>query len=526
MGQVCGTSPTAGPPAVGVARPAVVVARLAVVVAVLLVALGAAGCGAGRGPAAASSTVAPAAGSSRSQAPATAGVHGAATTVAARAVVPIQVGATASGPRLGGDFLGLALEAWSLSRDQFVGSDLASYMRLLGPHGLLRIGGNSLDESFWTSSGEHAPAWATEGTIEPASLRALKRTLLASGWRVILGVNLKHSSPARAVDEARYAKRILGSRLAAIEIGNEPDHYGISEPAFFAAFERDARAIHAALGPIAISGPETASHDLAWVSDFARQEAPHPDIALLTGHEYPLSACGRQPPTIAQLLSSRSLAQEVGAARTLAAAARRDHVPAVVDETNSVVCWGQPGVSNVFAATLWTLDYALALADHGIAVANFQGRIRGCRPYIPLCTAPGGTRLLAQPDFYGLLAVRQVGTGTFLPVRNPAAAQLRVYALANDPHRTTVVLDNLGPARTVALTVPGHPTHGRRMLLMTRSPRGLSAHRAISLGGRQVQPGGRFATPLTDAVAVTTTRAGARVRLAVGAHSATILRLF
>jgi hypothetical protein len=436
--------------------------------------------------------------------------------------VTITVHATGPGYRLGTGFLGLALEAWSLSRDQFAGTDLADYMRLLGPDGLLRIGGNSLDESFWTSTGERAPAWATQGTITPASLRSLAKAIAGSGWRVILGVNLKHPDPARAADEARYAKRILGSTLAAIEIGNEPDDYGISESAYFDEFEGYVRAIRAAVPQVAITGPEAASGDLPWVTVFARDEAPHPDIALFTSHEYPLSICNGQHPTIAQLLSTSSLRQEETAAETTAAAARLDGVPAAIDETNSVVCWGAPGVSNVYASALWTLDYALTLADHGIAVANFQGRIRGCKPYIPLCTVGDSPRLIAQPDFYGLLAVAQVGSGRFLGLTNSAPAALRAYAVQTGARRLSIVLDNLGTAKRVTLHLPGtRYSSARRTVLSTSSPRGLAATSGISLGGRQVGANAHLAPPAYTPVAVTGETATVHLR----AHTAVILKL-
>ena len=97
-------------------------------------------------------------------------------------------------------------------------------MRLLGPS-VLRVGGNSVDLSWWTSNGEPPPPWATS-TVTPADLSALRGLLTATGWRVLLGVNLGHFEPSRAVDEARYAKRILGKSLLGIEIGNEPDDFG------------------------------------------------------------------------------------------------------------------------------------------------------------------------------------------------------------------------------------------------------------------------------------------------------------
>jgi hypothetical protein len=112
------------------------------------------------------------------------------------------------------------------------------------------------------------------------------------------------------------------------------------------------------------------------------------------------------------------------AAEAVAAAAQLG-VPAVLDESNSVVCEGQAGVSNVFAAALWEIDDQLVMARDGVAGDYMHGTVEQCgsaKPlymyYTPLCapTAADATEglLAAQPEYYGLAAVRDVGTGDFL----------------------------------------------------------------------------------------------------------------
>ncbi len=425
---------------------------------------------------------------------------------------------TGPGTRLQAGFIGLGLEANTLARDEFSHTNLADYMRLLDSHGLLRIGGNSV-ESFWTSTGEPSPDWS-HGEVTPASLRALARTMHGTGWRVILGVAFKHSDPARAADEALYAKRILGPALAAIEIGNEPNHYGITEAAYFAGFERFVRAIETAVPGVPIAGPATGREAPTWMSAFARAEAAHPDIALFTSHEYPLSICSGQHPTIPELLSTASEGHEVAAADSTVAAARSLGVPALIDETNSVVCWGAPGVSNVYASALWILDYGLLLAQHGIAAANFQTRISGCTPYLPLCTRADRSQLYVRPEFYGLLALKQVGTGRFLSVADPGAPELRAFALAGAGGRLTVVLDNLAGATTVTLRLPaGDHSGARQTVLSTSSSHGLSATTGITLGGRQVGTDARTAQPSSTPVPLV----GATATIHLPAHTAVIV---
>jgi hypothetical protein len=120
-------------------------------------------------------------------------------------------------------------------------------------------------------------------------------------------------------------------------------------------------------------------------------------------------------------------------------------VPATIDETNSAVCWGQPGTSDVFASALWSLDYTLRLAHEGLASVEFQGRIAGCAPYSPLCTGRHGAALFARPDFYSLMAVQQLPPGPFLQLSDPDAGKLDAYAIRAAPGGAlSVVLDNLG----------------------------------------------------------------------------------
>ena len=103
--------------------------------------------------------------------------------------------------------MGLSTEASELETDHLSAAHdrLVRLMRLLGPS-VLRIGGNSVDLSWWDSDGEPPPPWATS-TVTPADLATLRGLLTATGWRVLLGVDLGHFEPVRAADEARYARR-------------------------------------------------------------------------------------------------------------------------------------------------------------------------------------------------------------------------------------------------------------------------------------------------------------------------------
>ena len=265
-----------------------------------------------------------------------------AVTPQASTAVAITVTDTTSGHSLPADFAGFSLEANSLSNGDFKSTDFADYLKALGPTGVIRIGGNSADETFWTSTGQKPPSWS-EGTITPATLTDLATAISGTGWKVVLAVNLKQFSTSRAADEAKYAEQILGSSLAAIEIGNEPNYYYTSDATYFSNFESYAAAIEKAVPGIGLAGPDAGRNEPAFVSTFAQDEAANPDITMLTDHEYPLSDCNGATNTIADLLSTSSVTAEQAAADSVVTAAVTDKVPGLMDETNSITCGGQAG---------------------------------------------------------------------------------------------------------------------------------------------------------------------------------------
>jgi hypothetical protein len=449
-------------------------------------------------------------------------LFGYSTAHAAAVTTSITVQPAAVGSALPAGFAGLSLPPAELAANDFAHTNLAAYLKTLGSTGVIRMGGNSGDRTFWTSSGERAPSWAT-GTITPASLRPLAAIARATGWKVILGVNFKRLDAARAADEAKNAQQIFGSSLLGIEIGNEPNYYYSDTSAYFHDFETYAAAIEKAAPGVPLVGPDPGHNDPDFLSAFVASEAARPDIAEVTNHAYPTSACNGQSATIPDLLGDGAVQDETAAATALASAARQLHVPGAMDETNSVDCGGTPGVSDVFAASLWALDYNLLLARDGVSSAEFESGISGCTTYSPLCPAGTG-QLTARPLYYGLLATALVGTGNFVSVTNPDSASIRAYAVKNSSG-LTVVLDDVqdpassGPA-SVSLNLGADFQHGQMTVLATSSSAGLSATTGITLGGQHVSPDGSFPAPAFTPVTVT----GQTATVSVNAGSAAIIK--
>jgi hypothetical protein len=241
----------------------------------------------------------------------------------------------------------------------------------------------------------------------------------------------------------------------------------------------------------------------------------HPNIVELTSHYYPPSACGGNNPTISELLGTTAHNDETSIADEAVAAAGKLHVPAVLDEGNSVVCEGEDGVSNVFASALWEIDDQLLNAREGVSGTYEHGTVIQCdsgKPlfmyYTPLCAPTAADAaagdLAAQPEYYGLAAVHEIGTGDFLDVTNPDSANVDAYAIKHSNGTVTVVLDNFqnpsgNGASSLQLDLPASYTSGVDVALTASGP---SATSGITLGRQTVQSDGDLPAPTSTPISV------------------------
>jgi hypothetical protein len=274
-----------------------------------------------------------------------------------------------------GDFLGLGYEISSVARPGLLSSRNSAYVqfvRSLGVHGVIRIGGNTSD--FSSHSKDGPPVCATKATVvDDAVIRDLAEFLDATGWRLIWGLNLgsarfengvvTNGALENAVDEAASVIAAAKDKLLAFEIGNEPDLFagqlahrapGYSYSDYLQEYRAYKAALRAKFPKVPFAGPDVASHS-EWITQFAADEGS--DLELLTHHRY-----AEGPPTSPQSTIERLLAPSEGLTRMLAtceAATRSTGVPYRICETNSCYGGGKPGVSDTFAAALWGLDYLL-----------------------------------------------------------------------------------------------------------------------------------------------------------------------
>lgn len=331
------------------------------------------------------------------------------------------------------NFNGLSYESAQLANPEFFSASNRGLIRLfrqLAPNGVLRIGGGTSD---YTTYSPHVPPGpppftvfgpdtshkAKEGTItSELALHNLRAFLNATNWTCLYGLNLGTGTKANAVAEAEAAHRILGPRLLALQLGNEPDtfrhfrngHYSPQEYVHDWIAFRDAIVKRVAQAHFA--GPDI-SNNLAYLTAFAEIAPEYRDIVLLTMHYYAMGPAGNPRTTLNNLLSPNPQLTTMKWSKlpTVFDAMHTAHLPCRISEVNS--CWngGEPGVSNVFASALWCCDMMLHFAALGFAGVNLHGG--GYGVYSPIVGSPesGFTR---RPEYYGMLFAQHFAGATML----------------------------------------------------------------------------------------------------------------
>lgn len=449
--------------------------------------------------------------------------------------VRLSVTARSAGPAVGARFLGLSFETDDIPWIAHHGltGDLAAAMRSLGPGGMLRFGGVSTDLiSAWSPSGAAPARWA-HIRVTRRDLAALAALARATGWHVILSVDLGHFDPRSAAAEAAAARALLGRSLAAIELGNEPDKYvskglrgsGWNVQQYLAQARAYRRAIAAAAPGVQIAGPDPSSGTapLSWLRAAAGvgREAP----ALLTDHFYPTSSCGFKP-TVGELMSAGTRAVGRQMVAQLAAIQRSTGRPVLLDETNDISCRGEPGVSDSFASALWAVDFIARGMASGLAGMYFHDLPSEPHAYSPLAALSraqlGGGRLHANPEWYALLLAGQLRGSRPVRANAGGAAGLGAWAFIDPARRLRLALVDFDPPGSkpllVRIAVPAALSGGSALRLLAPSA---AAQAGVSLGEAQVVAGRYSATPRAEPVTVH----GALATVELPASSAALVTL-
>jgi hypothetical protein len=379
------------------------------------------------------------------------------------------------------DFIGLSYESAQLANPAFFAATnkaLVALFRELTDQGVLRLGGGTSEfTAFTTEEPQGAPPSDAVGPdtsknvksdtpVTPISLRNLRAFLDATNWRCLYGLNLGRGPVERAAEEASYVESILGPRLIAFQLGNEPDAWrNRYRPATwsYADYWKEWSAAHAAVTarvPNAkFAGPDV-SNKVAYVTGFAEDaKKSAPDVVMLTSHYYAMGPAGAPGITIDRLLSPNPKLERDLA--TIMDAARAAGLPYRMSEGNS--CWngGQRGVSDTLASALWVADMMLEFASAGCVGVNLHGGGNGYYTPIAGSLAEGFTR---RPEYFGMKIMEQLLGATLM--RSSLACddkRIRAYAARKDDERFALAINKTEQAVVIQAPIG----HAQREWLLT-----------------------------------------------------------
>ncbi|HZT71365.1 MAG TPA: glycosyl hydrolase family protein [Terriglobia bacterium] len=392
-------------------------------------------------------------------------------------------------------------------------------MKNLGP-GVLRLGGNSQDNTCWDPKSAPHPQWC-QGPITPGLLKLYSTAVEAAGWRMIIGLNLKQNSPRWALREVTegISKQIPAGDIIGLEIGNEPSLFARTpaRPKTYspADYVKDASAYIKAFR----ANPVARQYSFVAPANCCGWNNPDDldiilkgigaDLKLATVHNYPTTTCGQRNVTVAELLSPERMERFNELSKKLVAVAREHNLPLALAETNSASCGGMAGVSNAFASAVWGLDYMFNIASDGYSNINFHFSYRtGGSAYNPVQTFSWKTgkevhyRNVAQPLYYAMYAFAKNASGErLLPATTRTTANISAFATtasAGSPVHVFVINKDEKASGPVTVHLPGRT--GSATLLMLQAPGLESMADAVRYGGQQFDSDGNIETPSTTSV--------------------------
>ncbi len=341
---------------------------------------------------------------------------------------------------------------------------------------VLRIGGNSTDDSWWPIPGI-TPGPGITYTLTDSWLATTRALAVDTGAKLILGLNLEMDRPAETVAEARAYRTGIGTRhIEALEIGNEPELYEVypwyleaggvpfyARPATynFKSYIREVTMLARRIPGFELAGPAT--NAASWLAHLPRMFAAEPRLNVVTYHRYPLLACFSQPgdpryPTIPNLLTLDASRDLLAGVAPQIALAHSHGATFRLDELNSVACMGQAGISDTFASALWMLDTLFSMARAGVDGVNIHTLPSAVYRPFAFARVHGKWVATVSPEYYALLMfVRAAPPGSrLLGVSETPSADVRSRATIGPSGLIHVLLinDSLTSGHTVLVRPP------------------------------------------------------------------------
>jgi hypothetical protein len=413
--------------------------------------------------------------------------------------ITVSINQSQKGAFVPSTFLGLSYETGILAESpDFLNENNAVLIQLLNNlgKGILRIGGNTSDETQWTGSARNSAT--PPHSLTTTDVDRLAAFSKAAGWPVFFGLNLGHFNPDTAALEADYVFNKLQNNLAALQIGNEPDAFkNHLRPANynFLDYQKEwneyYNAVKKRVPKAHFTGPDVIPYDAGWISSFANSERGN--IHLLGSHYYYAGPASDPSINYHTLLSNNVKLQDH--LLQLSNTASKYKVPFRITEGNSVYGGGKPGVSDVFASALWALNFMWVVAESNGQGVNFHGG-EPRFAYTPITMENGVVS--ARPEYYAMLAFRDGAVGgKIIPatIYNPRAYDnCSVYACANVNGTYSVTLINKEDSKNFSFTIQLSQTASSIQVSRLAAP-SITATTGTTFGGAEINADGSFTPP-------------------------------
>jgi hypothetical protein len=326
------------------------------------------------------------------------------------------------------------------------------------------------------------------------------------GFNVIATVNLANRNPGLAQSQADLLRSSIGDALVSLEIGNEPNYYMSHVPEYWpnsASFYSDIVTEFESFTKSLNCQKNCAGPAWGWIGlnpdmmrNYLRRTADK--LNYVTVHYYKSAYKPNQPgnDTAETLLQDTDVITKW--IRPQVKVSREFGVPLRISESNAVSGGGHDGVSNSFAAALWTLDTCLSMAAEGVAGIDFH---QGSYRYAMYERVPRGNgspedfplyqNYRVQPSFYGML---------FFQIANRDASDIRQLAIdpgmkvkgyqlfSREGSRTVLVNKDPWNKKTLSLALPAN-LQGKplRMIELLAPGSDISAKKGITLAGQSYE---------------------------------------
>jgi len=380
--------------------------------------------------------------------------------------VTVTVNQNQPGYILPATFEGLSFETKILSANpEFLNADNKVLIQMIP--GILRIGGGTSDEVYWSENIRTGNT--TADSLTTSDIDRLSAFSKAIGWQVLFGLNLGSGDVTAAANEALYVRNSLVGSLYAFQSGNEPDvfNYGIRQSnynytAYQAEWESYLSAVRSKIPQAPFAGPDVA-YNTDWISSFALNESNN--VKLLDGHYY-LTGPATDPSITYQTILAYSFKLS-NFLRAIKNESLKYNLPYRVTESNNVYGGGKAGVSDTFASALWALDLMWTVAENNGDGINFHGGYGLF--YSPVLIQNGV--LNASPEYYAMLAFKYGSSGgTIIPAIISDPGFCSAYACVKADNNYTVTLINKDETNKYSFTVRLNKTASAIQVLRLTAP--------------------------------------------------------